>query len=349
MCKTDSEKILHKNNQIQDKVMNMKTEKYSVGVIVARFQVPALHEAHIELINSVLEKHAKVLILLGLAPTKGTVKNPLDYQPRRQMILEAFPPQKYPNVSVGYIKDIKDDLKWSKTLDNLILDEIQPNDTVCLYGGRDSFIKSYKGRFPTCELVSDRFVSGSEIRAQVAAAPQAHPFFRAGAIWATHQRYPTVYPTVDVIPYHPRDKKILLIKKPNETLYRFPGGFASPEDESYEVAAVRELKEETKLDALESNLIYLGSARVKDWRYENEVDKIITHVYFAKNVEGDVEAGDDASEARWFPAATFSDLTNIRTSLVEEHVDLFNKFLDKVQIIINKETTDHVDSLNTEI
>ena len=48
--------------------MQTRTEQYDVGVIVGRFQVPELHFAHRDLIESVMAKHGKTIIVLGLSP-----------------------------------------------------------------------------------------------------------------------------------------------------------------------------------------------------------------------------------------------------------------------------------------
>src|SRR5208337_2385489 len=137
----------------------------------------------------------------------------LDFQPRKQMLLESFPPAQYPNISINYIKDIPSDEQWSKNLDAMIQDQLSPNDTVVLYGGRDSFLTQYKGRFDTRELVSSRYVSGTEIRRLVAQKPQSDPLFRAGVIWGTHQRFPSVFPTVDIAVLDPKRYRVLLAKK----------------------------------------------------------------------------------------------------------------------------------------
>ncbi len=76
------------------------TKATDVAVIVGRFQVNELHEAHIDLITSVLNKHDRVLLFLGNSTIRNTLNNPLDYRARRTMIADKFP-----TVEIHYIND----------------------------------------------------------------------------------------------------------------------------------------------------------------------------------------------------------------------------------------------------
>jgi bifunctional NMN adenylyltransferase/nudix hydrolase len=301
--------------------MKPKTVSGDVGVIVGRFQVPNLHEAHIDLIQTVCDAHAKVIIFLGLSPCKVTLNNPLDFECRKQMILEKFP-----NVNVLYIKDVPSDEDWSRRLDEQIRDVIGPNSKAILYGSRDSFIAHYKGKFTTQELEQDRFVSGTEIRKQVACKASNSPEFRAGVIWAVNNQYPKCHPTVDVAIIDEANRRLLLARKPNETLYRFVGGFADPRSTSYEQDVKREVTEETGLEV--DDIQYLGSFIIDDWRYRSEQDKIKTLFFKARYIFGGPKPNDDISEVRWF------DLDKVRTSdFVEEHRPLFLKLANETKVI----------------
>lgn len=307
----------------KDKFMNMKTVErtHTIGVIIGRFQVAELHEAHRELIETVLANHPKVLIYLGLSQVRGSIDDPLDFQPRKQMILEAFPADKYPNLNIAYIKDNRSDEEWSKKLDEMISDTRSPKDTVVLYGSRDSFLSHYKGKFETRELQATRHVSGTELRQKISAAPQSNSQFRAGVIFASYQRHPTVYSTVDVLVYDGVEHRVLLGRKSLETEYRIIGGFADPSDESFEDSALRELVEETGLTVGLENLEYVGSKKVDDWRYaDNPSEKIITHLYIGNYVSGCPKASDDIAEIRWFDISSF----NPNIDLVEEHRPLWD-------------------------
>ena len=54
----------------------------TIGVIIARFQSPYLHEGHKALLESVKINHSKTIIVLGVSPVLGSRKNPLDYHTR---------------------------------------------------------------------------------------------------------------------------------------------------------------------------------------------------------------------------------------------------------------------------
>jgi bifunctional NMN adenylyltransferase/nudix hydrolase len=283
---------------------------HDVGVLIGRFHINKLHVAHKDLIQSVCNMHKKVILFLGLAHVKGTIENPLDFESRKQMILEDFP-----NLIILYTKDQKCDKMWSKDLDEKISDLISPRQTVTLYGSRDSFISRYHGRFPTQLLESEVYISASEVRKNISKCVKNTIDWREGAIWQAYNRFPTCFPTVDVAIFNDDYTKLLLGRKPKETKFQFIGGFADPKSPSYEADARREAQEETGLEV--SDPIYIGSTLVNDWRYRGETDKIKTLFFKCKMMYGRPAADDDIAEIKWFD---FSTLTE--DNIAEEHIIL---------------------------
>lgn len=308
--------------------MEIKRIKPSVGVIVARVQVPSLTEAHVDLIKTVQREHEKVLLFLGLSAAVGTKNNPLDLEMRRQMIhgyTEPDPedPKKihYPfrEINILYIKDQPSDEAWSKSLDSQIRDNLTPGQSPLLYGGRDSFIKYYSGRYPTQELIPTSILSGTAMRDAISKKTKNSREFREGVIWAVYNQFPRCFATVDVAFVDEKVGEVILGRKENETKLRFIGGFAEPKSPSYETDAVRELKEETHGEVKEADLEYIGSTFIDDWRYRSECDKIKTIFFYAKYTGGELEADDDIVELRRIKIA---DLTE--EVLVDTHKPLYH-------------------------
>jgi len=281
-----------------------------VGVIIGRFQVHQLHEAHIELFDDVISKHNRTLVFVGLSPLRNTVRNPLDFNTRKKMILEH-----YPEIEVYYIDDVNSDDLWSKNLDRELNRWLKPGQTATLYGSRDCFIGHYHGSFPIMELESTKYISGTELRRQIAVNHPPTKDFRAGRISASYDRYPTCMTTVDVAVIDFDKNKLLLGQKAGEKYPRFLGGFTTPESESFEEDARRETLEEAG-DISIGNIEYLGSHKIDDWRYRNEVDKIKTLFFVASYEYGRPEAGDDIASVVW---VTLEDVIAGKVVIMPEH------------------------------
>ncbi len=267
-----------------------------VGIVIGRFQIPYLHAEHLALLNTVKKNHKKVIVFLGKSALLTTTNNPLDFESRKQMILEKFP-----TFNVLYIKDHANDKTWSKQLDELIGDMIGPTQSVILYGGRDSFIKQYSGKFPTQELQQENYMSGTQIRDEIRKEAINSEDFRKGVIWAAFNRFPSCFTTVDVA-IRKTDKdgnaQYLLCRKWGRPEWMFIGGFADISSDSYEIDCRREVQEETQCEV--GDITYRGSMLVDDWRYRNEVDKIKTMFFTAEFIYGNPTASDDIVEVAWF-------------------------------------------------
>lgn len=301
--------------------MQPKIELTNAGVIVARFQGDDLHEGQRTLIEYVKSRHKKVAVFIGIAPVKVTRNNPLDYFTRKVMVEQA-----YPSVHVFPIKDVGSDEAWSKELDKKIK-EVFDLETVTLYGSRDSFIPHYKGIFHTVELDSSFTISNSEVRALISDDIRKSPDFRAGVIYAAYNMYPKTYQTVDIVITKLQGdlKEVLLARKKVDkaSKWRFIGGFVDPRlDKSLEDAAEREAYEETGGLAIHS-LKYFGSTIIDDWRYRNEVDKIMTAVFTAEYTYGHAKASDDIDELEWVPLKKLLQSNSWKEVLVEEHLPIF--------------------------
>ena len=298
--------------------------KSGIGVVVGRFQVAALTEGHISLLNSVQERHEKLIIVVGLAPIKATKNNPLDFETRRRMLAAA-----YPQAAILYLEDHPDDAVWSRTLNRNIENSVPPQSAVVLYGSRDSFQSHYTGKYLTKELLQESFTSGTKERERLSFLTQDNEAFRQGVIWATQQRFPTAYQAVDAAIIDVTTRRLLMGKKKIDgDRWRFVGGFVEPHkgkagEDYLEQTVKREVVEETGLEVGEPT--YVCSMVIDDWRYRGEVDSITTVLFECPFVFGRPEPADDIDELKWFDVKTIEDqLDNL---IVVGHQPLMRKYL----------------------
>lgn len=263
-----------------------------IGVIIARFQTPFLHDGHKHLIDSIKEAHSKCIIVLGVSQIKGSQRSPYDYFTREKMI-KAYDP----DLIVLPIMDMPSDQEWSKQLD-MTLSGVVVGENFTLYGSRDSFIKYYSGRFKCKELSQKGNYNATEIRDQLKDRVKSSEDFRSGILYGICDRFPVSYSTVDIACIS--HGKILLGRKSAHDTLRLPGGFVDPSDNSLEAAAARELREECgPIEVGKMN--YEMSTNIDDWRYRGEVDCIKTTLFTCDHVFGKAEAGDDLVSVEWVP------------------------------------------------
>lgn len=313
----------------------MDKSAYSQACIIGAFQTPELHEGHMELFDYVLSNHEIVNVYVCLAPIVDD-KNFLDFNQRKCMILE-----KYPNVNIFYIKDTKEDLEWSNTLDGMISDVLRPTQKPLLYGSKESFIDKYTaagGRFDTEEFVPTTLVSSQMVREKLSRSMISNKYVRIGMYLASLMRYPTAYTTVDIAIMDDNRKSIWLGQKKGETQWRFIGGFSDPRSYTLEDDAIRETMEETHIEL--SYPEYVFSTLINDWRYRFSRDKIKTTFWIGDRVGGDPRPDDDIVAIRKFPIDTFiwpvgespMDTTILRNKelIVGGHRELMRRLIEEL-------------------
>lgn len=296
--------------------MNVK-QIADVAVIIGRYQTHALHSEQIRMIDEVVKRHKHTIIVIGNSLMRGTIANPLDFRARKTMIQEKFP-----KIDILYINDIpKDNTLWSNNLDKLIKDNISNNETVAIYGSKDTFITKYNCKFATFEFEASSFVSADELRRQASTNYQPNEQYRAGIVAAQANRFPTAYQTVDIAIVDDKGR-LLMGRKPTETKWRFIGGFSDPNSTSLEMDARREAAEETGVEV--DGITYLGSLKIKCSRYMFEVDCIKTAFFVGKYIFGRPQGNDDIAEVKWIP---IKDLN--KDDIGEFHHVLVDMFMEK--------------------
>lgn len=280
-----------------------------LGIIVGRFQVPYLHTGHVALLQYVKQHSDRVMVFLGVSQARNTRENPLDFV-TRSLMLRKFDA----NIMTLAIEDCSSDAVWCTRLNEQIARSTS-GEHITLYGSAGSFIDTYRkqaelsGRgYGAIVTPFEATVSGTALREAAAKTVMECASFRTGAIHAAYQRYPAVHTTVDIAVF--KHDFVLLVRKPNESQWRFPGGFADPQSPSFEADAHREMWEECggiDVGGYATGVHYVGSRLQADWRYSKGVDKVKTILFTADYISGAIKAGDDVEQVDWIEWVTLSD------------------------------------------
>ncbi|MEM0453261.1 MAG: NUDIX hydrolase [Sulfolobales archaeon] len=101
-----------------------------------------------------------------------------------------------------------------------------------------------------------------------------------------------------------RDNKILLVKRgypPGKDKWSIPGGVVEAGEEIYS-AAIRELKEETGIEANPLGIVWICNNVVRDGAGRVQYHYVILDVLFDPNtIDGSLRAGGDVVDAAWVP------------------------------------------------
>lgn len=128
-----------------------------------------------------------------------------------------------------------------------------------------------------------------------------------------------IFVTVDIVLWNTNRTEILLIKRKNNPFkdcWALPGGFVD-ENEDLELAAKRELKEETNVDVQDLRQIGAFGKPGRDPR-----GHMVSVAYSAVlNCSQEIKAFDDAKEVKWF---TINELPK----LAFDHKEIINKAIE---------------------
>jgi len=302
-----------------------KVKKADWGVTVARFQLPKLHEAHIELINKMLNNYQNVLIVLGISPINfSTKKNPLNLAMRKQMIKETFNTNR---IKVAYLEDQESNFIWSDKLDSIVAKFVKSKQTVMLCGGRDSFLPYYKNNFPTVQykdFIQTEFLSATSIRNEIMKTSSFNEDFRAGVTYNACNMIPRCVPAIDLLIR--RDDTVLLGKRVNDTKYSFVGGWVYP-GETFEQACIRVGYDKCNLTLNDDYLAPIKSFANFDWRFRGEVDDLTSMLFLVDQFNGLPEPKGNITKLKYIKYTDILDkITNTHYPIAEYVKNNFFKY-----------------------
>ena len=132
--------------------------------------------------------------------------------------------------------------------------------------------------------------------------------------------YPRPALTVDVVVFMLLDDQlhILLIQRaqpPFEGTWALPGGFVNME-ESLEMAAARELAEETGIEGCELEQFHTYGDPQRDPR--GRVVSVAYCTYLPPETSISIREGGDAKQVRWFPMEDLPDLAFDHSKIIQD-------------------------------
>lgn len=287
-----------------------------VGILIARMQVPEPHEGHRFLINRILERCDKLIILLGSANRARSVRNPYTYTERADSVFKCFNHDS--RITVVPINDyMYNDSMWINDVSTTIKEVVSSVSDVTLFGhfkpGND-YLKWFPGmKFENIESEID--ISGTEMRKVYehllpCSVQDDIAYFKneqekfANYPYAGHLNILCGDCVVECLGY------VLLIKRgraPGQGNWALPGGHKAS-DESTLDTAIRELYEETNLRVPEK--VLRGS--IKSTRFFDDPGRspgaprstLAVHIVIPPNLDGSMPRAngrDDAVDCRWVP------------------------------------------------
>lgn len=310
--------------------------KPKLAVLIGRFQ--PFHRGHAALLKQALEAAPRVVVVIGSAFQARTPKNPFTWQERADMIRQTLSDAELARTTFLPIRDYYDEEKWLQAVRNGVETLSGQHASICLIGHFKDATSDYLGHFEGWQLISvDRKspVDASQIRDAYlgskpeelaglndAVFPTTQGFLRTWAKssyypalcqeWRMLKKYkeawsaapyPPVFVTVDAVVRCAN--KVLLIKRgqpPGVGLHAVPGGFIEQRETAYQ-SAIRELREETRLDLPPATLkAALKGRAVFDHPDRSQRGRTITHAFYFDLGDGpppNVQADDDAQSADW--------------------------------------------------
>ena len=336
--------------------------KYNLAVVIGRFQ--PVHNGHQALINEAKKIADTVLVLVGSSGLPSTYENPFSFTDRKRM-LDAMQNLEDNVVCVEPLYDsMYNDNAWITQVQDIVASYETNNSEVCLVGHKKDDSSYYLDLFPQWNFqrvagfknaplnatsvrdllfrddVNTDFISGvvpnqvfnilqdylgSDSFLDVIEERKFQEKYRKQF---EHLPYAPTFVTTDAVVFCAGH--VLMIRRksyPGRGLLAFPGGFLdAATDKSLLDCALRELKEETKIDVpvpvLRGSIV---GTEVFDAIKRSSRGRTITHAFKIQLKDSKlpkIKGGSDAASAVWVP------LSEVKSEqCFEDHYQILEHFL----------------------
>lgn len=340
-------------------------KKFKIAVIIGRFQ--PFHKGHLALFRKAEEVAEETLVLLGSSESCRSVKNPLTWTEREQVIRSALEKENlYHEVYCEPIRDYwYNNAKWVEDVRSVISD--YSKEHVALVGFHkdetSDYLKWFKPNFelinvnPVCYddglPVSAIELRNAELEGLSSQREYPHYFsdmqevIKPSILNNLREEYAYIKAYKEswsMAPFPPtfmcsdalviQSGHVLMIRRgdhPGKGLFALPGGYIG-QNETGLTASIRELREETGLKVPEKVLIgSLFAERTFDAPERSLRGRTFTMAYGFKLDDSEalpkVKGRDDAEKALWIP---FETLRKMRSQVFEDHFDMIDWFLGQL-------------------
>lgn len=337
------------------------SKKYNTLVLIGRFQ--PFHNAHLEIIKRSTALCDKLIIIAGSAAQPRTYKNPFTVEERARMIRAATGGLAMQIIVESNTDSIYNDTSWAVRIQAIVNKHtIFGDERIAIIGHKKDDSSFYLDMFPQWgyenveeieplsavnirdlyfkESVNYNFLKGVipqttyDFLLDFAHKDEYRQIIKEREFVETYKKqyaslpYPPIFSTADAVVV--QSGHVLMIKRraePGKGLWALPGGYVNANtDKSVEDAAIRELREETKIKVpepvLRGNIV---RSKVFDAIDRSPRGRIITHAFYIQLPDGElpkVKGADDAEKARWVPIADVKS-----EECFEDHYEILQHFL----------------------
>lgn len=334
--------------------------KHEYAVFIGRFN--PFHLGHLQILKRGFELADKVVVVLGSHNRATNIKNPWSSKERMAMITSCLSESENSRVQFALLKDyLYNDTMWTIDLQNKIAEATEYSEDIALIGYESDDSSYYLNLFPKWKFYScptDYAFHAIDVRNLIFTLDNSFKKYVAPSVaehiaqWMNGDDFarlkdefeflrdykekwrgapfPPTFVTVDSVVI--KSGHLLLVrrgKSHGKGLLALPGGFLD-QDKRIVDAAVRELKEETKIKvSIEDLHNSVVGMHVFDHPFRSLRGRTLTHAFMMNLGAGElpkVKGSDDADKAFWLP---LNEVLQRESEFFEDHFYVIQYFINK--------------------